>query len=827
MPRETPSQDALIEAVKKLPLTAELFEEQNGKLKYASDLDVIVRGRDYGNGKRVGPYMHLLTYDSGEAIMRQGEWGGNTFYIAVEGELDVFIEDAGGGMRKISQLQPGACFGEMAVLAGVERNATISVPPGQTATVIEVTRPALRLLRKLPRFGQSLDDTYRSHGFARVLEDLGQVMRDPGNKEIVEKLREISKFVVYGKHHVLCEEKEPVEKIYLIRSGWIRRSRGLSFDAESAGIVMGVGTSIGVDFLGAGNVLGLEGAMKPDVWKYNASLMARSEMLEVPIAPLAADPALRDRILAAFSAFSSADDALPPTLETVPDLRPMAAAEQEIATGIVDGANLLVMDMDLCVRCGNCSLACHKVHGQSRLLRRGISIGRPVKLGLEKTQHVLSPQVCMHCKDPECLTGCPTGAIFRDPMGHVDIDPGTCIGCFDCATQCPYDAITMVPRDDTGGPVVFNLFGTLKQALSLNPPLPPPPPPAADDVIAIKCNLCEDTPLNPEGARRPAYSCEENCPTGALVRVNPLTYFDEIKNTQGIIFRDQTHAIGRNIHKSDPIAKLWHTGGIVLTLLLGGFMIFEVLERGFDGRLGGTWLTMRWLTGLVGLVGVAVVMTYPLRKQVYRRRAGALRYWMLAHIYIGVAAGVVLLVHSGKQTGGLLTTSLYVTFDFVIATGLLAVASYIIAPRIMTSIEGEPLLLEDLVNRQAELRAEFDSIVSKSEGWLRDEIEEKVRKRFFGVGFLLRQLIKREQLRTLLADARKEFKDTITRTATDDERTLLQDAVETAVTLRRVDALIFLHRLVKLWIAPHVLATSLMLALMIVHIIQVVFFSQR
>ncbi len=91
MPREAPNQEALIEAVKNLPLTAELFDEQNGKQKYASDLDVIVRGRDYGNGKRVGPYMHLLTYDAGEVIMHQGEWGGNTFYIAVSGVLDVLI----------------------------------------------------------------------------------------------------------------------------------------------------------------------------------------------------------------------------------------------------------------------------------------------------------------------------------------------------------------------------------------------------------------------------------------------------------------------------------------------------------------------------------------------------------------------------------------------------------------------------------------------------------------------------------------------------------------------------------------------------------------
>ncbi|HET6669133.1 MAG TPA: cyclic nucleotide-binding domain-containing protein, partial [Pyrinomonadaceae bacterium] len=706
MPRETPNQEALIEAVRNLPLTAELFDEQNGKQKYATDLEVIVRGRDYGNGKRVGPYMRLLTYDAGEVIMRQGEWGGNTFYIAVSGVLDVLINDAGGGMRKISQLPPGTCFGEMALLAGVERNATIAVPAGQTATVIEVTRPALRLLRKLPRFGQALDETYRAHGFSRVLEDLAQAMRGPLSEELVNKLREVSKFVVYGKHHVLCQEKAPVEKIYLIRSGWVRRSRGLSFHAESASTVMGVGASIGVDFLGAGNVIGLEG----DVWKYTASLMARSEVLEVPVAPLTADPELRKRLTQAFSAFSNADDHLPPTLETVPDLRPMAAAEQEIATGIVDGANLLVMDMDLCVRCGNCSLACHKVHGQSRLLRRGIHIERPIKLEVERTQHVLSPQVCMHCKDPECLTGCPTGAIFRDPSGHVDIDPGTCIGCFDCATQCPYDAISMVPRLNAKEPVKFDLFGSLKQKLSLAPPQPPLPPPAADDVIAIKCNLCEHTGLNPPGARRPAYSCEENCPTGALVRVNPLTYFDEIKNTQGIIFRDQTHAIGRNIHKSDPLAKLWHIGGISLTVIIGVLVIWGLLNHGFNEPVAGTWLTMRWLTGLIGLFGVAAVMTYPLRKQIYRRRAGALRYWMLAHAYIGAIAGVVLLLHSGTQTGGLLTTSLYVTFDFVIATGILAIVSYIVAPRLLTTIEGEPLLIEDLVGRQAELRNEFDQI---------------------------------------------------------------------------------------------------------------------
>jgi hypothetical protein len=45
--------------------------------------------------------------------------------------------------------------------------------------------------------------------------------------------------------------------------------------------------------------------------------------------------------------------------------------------------------------------------------------------------------------------------------------------------------------------------------------------------------------------------------------------------------------------------------------------------------------------------------------------------------------------------------------------------------------------------------------------------------------------------------------------------------------LRRVDSLIYLHQLLKLWLAPHVVATSLMLALMFVHVVQVVFFAVR
>jgi Fe-S-cluster-containing dehydrogenase component/CRP-like cAMP-binding protein len=825
MPREIADRTRVVDAVKNLSLTSELFEEQNGKQKYAADLEVIVQGREYSNGKQVGPYVRLLQYDANEVIMHQGEWGGNTFYIAVDGTLDVSVEE-GDKAKQIGQLQPGTLFGEMGLLAGIERNATVSATGSSGATVLEVTRPALRLLRKLPKFGQILDETYRGHGFGRVLEDLALASNGGLSPRLVEKLGQNARYMVYGKHHVLCKEGEPIDRLILIKSGWVRRSTGIRFYAASPEVVRGMGETIGVDFLGAGNLLGLEGLSEESNWLYGASLMSRTELLEVPLAPFETDLQLRNELAAAFASFSDADHELPPTAETVPDINALASAEKEIATGVIDGANVLVMDMDLCVRCGNCSLACHKVHGHSRLLRRGIQIERPVRLGAKRLQHALVPQVCMHCKDPECLTGCPTGAIFRDPQGQVDIDPHTCIGCFDCATQCPYDAISMVPKKSE--PLPQTLGDKIARLFSLRTVVTATPPVAADeDVVAIKCNLCENTPLNPTGSKRKAYSCEENCPTGALVRVNPLEYFSEIGPTQGLIFRDETHAVGRNIHKSDPLARTWHVSGAFVTVVIAVWFIWLLQIYGFDRPLNGGWLTMRWLTGIVGLVGVAGVMTYPFRKEVYRRRAGPLRYWMLAHIYLGTIAGVVLLVHAGSHTGGLLTTVLYVSFDVVLLSGVVGILTYLIAPRIMTRIEGEPLLVEDLIGRREELLVEKDDILKQSEGWLKEEIEQKIYSQFLSRSYLTRQLIRHESLKALLAEARADYKDRITRLATDDERKLLLSAVETAVTLTRIDALLLLHRSLRFWIPIHVISTALMLALMLVHIFQVVFFKVR
>jgi len=310
------------------------------------------------------------------------------------------------------------------------------------------------------------------------------------------------------------------------------------------------------------------------------------------------------------------------------------------------------------------------------------------------------------------------------------------------------------------------------------------------------------------------------------VRVNPREYFDEARNAIGIVFKDQTHAIGRNIHKRDTPARIVHAIGIFAIIAITTVVFWAAEKFTLDAHLEGTWLTLRWITGLIGLGSIAAVITYPGRKQIYTRRAGPLRYWKLAHAYLGLLAGIVLLIHGGRDSGGLLTSLLMISFDVVIVSGMFGVSCYFIVPRIMTSIEGDPLLIEDLRARREELREQL-ALIDTSNPQMRELVKTKMRRRFFSFGYLVRQYLKREELTKVLADARAEFRADADTLSDPKDRRSLMEAIETTVTLRRVDSLIYLHQLLKLWLAPHVVSASLMLALMCVHIVQVMLFSVR
>src|SRR4051794_39626573 len=136
-------------------------------------------------------------------------------------------------------------------------------------------------------------------------------------------------------------------------------------------------------------------------------------------------------------------------------------------------------------------MACHEVHGHSRLVRRGIALDRLASPPIATRAPLLAPMACLHCVDPECLTGCPTGAIGRFAAGHIEINSKTCIGCGDCAVNCPYSAISMVQRAPMQEPKPASPRERLKDLVQIRPaPLPEAVEPTAE-LLAVKCNLCQ------------------------------------------------------------------------------------------------------------------------------------------------------------------------------------------------------------------------------------------------------------------------------------------------------------------------------------------------
>ena len=110
-------------------------------------------------------------------------------------------------MKKVGEVPEGNSFGEMALLSGTRRTATVSVAnDAGPALVLEFTRPAIRLLRKLPKFGRALDRNYRGYGLSLTLNELRDFTKAEIPSGVLQRLDDAARFAVYEKDHVLFSE---------------------------------------------------------------------------------------------------------------------------------------------------------------------------------------------------------------------------------------------------------------------------------------------------------------------------------------------------------------------------------------------------------------------------------------------------------------------------------------------------------------------------------------------------------------------------------------------------------------------------------------------
>jgi Fe-S-cluster-containing dehydrogenase component len=157
----------------------------------------------------------------------------------------------------------------------------------------------------------------------------------------------------------------------------------------------------------------------------------------------------------------------------------------------------LLIDLDTCVGCHACAVACKEWNEQSAVsgpLADYEPYGaKPSGVWFNRIRHfevgeypasktVNVPMSCMHCEDADCVTVCPTGASYKREDGIVLVDQDKCMGCNLCSWACPYGARELDRNT-----------GTMK-----------------------KCTLCVDRihdPSLPEEERQPA--CVLACPTHA------------------------------------------------------------------------------------------------------------------------------------------------------------------------------------------------------------------------------------------------------------------------------------------------------------------------
>jgi len=98
---------------------------------------------------------------AGEAVIRQGDEGDN-FYVVDDGEFDVFVSKADAAPRLVTSYAAGGTFGELALLSGARRAATVVAGArggslwalgreAFTSTLVDATR------RQRARYGKFLD----------------------------------------------------------------------------------------------------------------------------------------------------------------------------------------------------------------------------------------------------------------------------------------------------------------------------------------------------------------------------------------------------------------------------------------------------------------------------------------------------------------------------------------------------------------------------------------------------------------------------------------------------------------------------------------------
>ena len=711
-------------------------------------------------------------FDAHRPVITQGKFG-HSMFVIVEGTVSISATGEDGLQLFLGRLhQPGQFFGEVALLGRGVRSATVATEA--PSVLLEIEKNLFeRIARRHNGVLEGLEQYYHARAigtYVRLHRYLSQL-----DELTLNWLLEGATMRKYKRDEVVCRTGEPADAVMLIKDGVLKMVR------QSGGG--------GMSILAYFNTDDVAGAHDGPQRSYSLVALGQAEVIYFDrdkFNQLArANPHVFDR-------FGKDDmhrqEALQGASNTV-----YGAVEAFLKEG-VEVESLLVINLDRCVRCGNCVRACHARHQFTRLDRRGPIFRRRKAVQSTKHEHLLIPSSCRHCRDPECMIGCPTGAIQRFPNGDVDINDN-CIGCENCARKCPYGNITMRPL-----PAELQRDNVVKRA--------------------IKCNLC----------RGYAYSnCVHECPRGAVLRVDPLRYFDELamvmeaEQQQAIEWQRQqaerASAFGKGSAKQR--VKPRSTGFVWLSLVFFALGIAGVLAAYLaspEPRSGRT----TWGIGFGILATGCIVLALFLgaRKRMRNVGLGRFEVWVQFHMVIGLLGFWAALAHAGFRLTGVFTTVLLVVFAFEVLTGVVGQAIYMIFPRILTRLERSGLskLIEDLHEEEIELARGIDELTQKSPPIVGEFVKGDLRRATLSVWSRFKKSYDPARAPDLV------LQSVSINNLPPAHQSTAERLVKDAVRLQDVRAQLWLHYGMKHWVVAHVAATGALATFLIIHIVSMLLF---
>jgi CRP-like cAMP-binding protein/Fe-S-cluster-containing hydrogenase component 2/ferredoxin len=461
-------------------------------------------------------------FRAGDIICREGEFGATAFYI-LEGTAEVYlaspiahVKTEGGAQGFLSKLQslliprdedkrkdestrayipidasvdlpyqnpiaelgPGELFGEMTCMSYYPRSATVRAKTD--CTMLEMLRNVLDIMQRNKSFREQLERTYKKRALDSHLRSVPVLA--PLTEDFIDHLREHVELLRFQKGQVICTQGEVADSFYLVRLGFVKVSQHHP------------GGDMVLAYLARGSYFGEMAFLTGTPRIATCTALDHVEVVRIPgddfRLMLDRFPEIRAKLEAAAAEHVEQNRQRVMQIADVP-------VDQFLNQGLMEAQSLLLLDLDRCTRCDQCVRACADAHdGVSRLIREGLRFDK-----------YLVATSCRQCRDPLCMVGCPVGSIRRRNSLEVIIEDW-CIGCGQCANNCPYGNINMHPfpveLDDPGYP--GRRIASVK-------------------VKATSCDLCLD---------HEEPSCVYACPHDAAHRVNPLEFFGGLLKKQAV-----------------------------------------------------------------------------------------------------------------------------------------------------------------------------------------------------------------------------------------------------------------------------------------------------